>query len=65
LTFEAKFGIISSLGMHCIDKISTLIIASRPRLKDVKFDQKLNARNAFNAMARLFSPSAQPALAYA
>ncbi len=51
--------------MHCIDKISTLIIASRPRLKDVKFDQKLNARNAFNAMARLFSPSAQPALAYA
>lgn len=51
--------------MHCIDKISTLIIASRPRLKDVKFDQNLNVSKTFNTMARLFSPSAQPALAYA
>ena len=69
MTSEAKFDIIRALGMHCIDRISTLIIASRPRLKDVKFDQNLNA-NAFTSfkekVARLSNPfSGQPALAYA
>jgi len=29
LTFKAKSGIIQALGMHCIDKISTLKTASR------------------------------------